>query len=64
MSVSVAGASTANRTPDDQDFIRHLETDHRIPASVLDAQSRSTLADFHEIEHTNPPLWTRGPHQA
>jgi hypothetical protein len=61
VSVGDSTEATGMRTPDERDFMQHLETKHHIPASVLDALPEQALADFHEAEHASP-LWTTGPH--
>ena len=55
-----------DRTPNERDFVRHLETVHHIPTTVLARLPRHALAEFHEAEHaTRPkhakPMWTTGP---
>jgi len=66
VSVSVGGEATVKRSPNERDFVRHLETVHHIPATVLASLSQVALAEFHEAEHTTRPKhakapWTTGP---
>jgi len=63
---SVGGEAIVTRTPNERDFVRHLETVHRIPAMVLASLSAQALAELHEAEHTTrpkhaKPMWTTGP---
>jgi len=60
-SIILGSESDATLTPDEQDFIQHLEKMHRIPANILGGLGSQALADFHEAEHASP-LWTLGPH--
>jgi hypothetical protein len=60
-SITGGTKSTGTLIGDEPDFIRHLETMHRIPSSVLSSLPDEALAQFHETEHSNP-LWTTGPH--
>jgi len=63
---TVGGGAIVTRTPNERDFVRHLETVHHIPAMVLASLSPVALAELHESEHTirpkhAKPLWTTGP---
>jgi len=59
----VGREATVTRSPDEQDFVQHLETVHHIPATTLAALFRQALADVHEAEHTKhaKSLWVSGP---
>jgi len=62
----VGGEAIVPRTPNERDFVRHLETVHHIPATVLASVSPVALAELNEAEHTTrpkhaKPLWTIGP---
>jgi len=63
---SVGGEATVTRTPNERDFVRHLDTVHHIPATDLASLSAVALAELHEAEHTirpkhAKPQWTMGP---
>jgi len=63
---SVGSGTVVTRTPNERDFVGHLETVHHIPAMVLATLSPVALAELHESEHTTrpkhaKPLWTTGP---
>jgi len=66
VSISVRGEAIVDRTPNERDFVRHLETVHHIPTTVLARLPRQALAEFHEAEHATRPkhakaMWTTGP---
>ncbi len=66
LSISGRGEAIVDRTPNERDFVRHLETVHRIPNTVLARLPRHALVEFHDAEHaTQPkhakPMWTTGP---
>ena len=55
VSVSVDATAIGNHTPNERDFMRHLDTVHHIPAAVLASSTRLALVELHESEHTPHP---------